>query len=142
MACDDQKPGFGHINSIFRYTIGMERAPSKILNASIYSHSNHLGGVRVSLWRSYKNLKGKNIESQKILQPSIDTNRSFTHHSTMTTPSNASALAVSLRDKALSTFNNYKVIKDTDESEDAPVILLLAAKYCVRVLYIFHLPRK
>jgi len=40
-------------------------------------HSNHLGGVHMVIWWSYKNQKGKKFMSQKNFHSSIDTNTLF-----------------------------------------------------------------
>ena len=57
----------------------------------------------------------------------------YTFLPTMTTPSNASPAAVAHRDAVISAFNNYKYSRDSKDPSDAPFLLSLAAKYCVRV---------
>ena len=52
----------------------------------------------------------------------------------MTTPTNATAAAVALRDKALTAFNFYQSTKDGDDPSMALSVLALAASYCVRLL--------
>jgi len=57
----------------------------------------------------------------------------------MTTPLNASPTVVAHRDAVISAFNNYKYSRDSKDPSDAPFLLSLAAKYCVRVFFTSYL---
>jgi len=58
---------------------------------------------------------------------------------TMTTPSNTSPAVVAHRDAVISAFNNYKYSRDSKDPSNAPFLLSLAAKYCVRVSFTSYL---
>jgi len=77
MAHDHQKQG-SQTSKLFLDTRSRWNTHPQRFNASIQLHGNHLGGVCVVIWWSYKNQKGKKFMFQKNFHSSINTN-AFLH---------------------------------------------------------------